>query len=132
MKTIKKMPSAGGTLQRLLRVLGAACTILSLSGCSAVGPDYVKPETEVSSAWYGELQDGLTNKAIDPQTLAQWWSTLEDPTLSSLMERAVRGNLDLKNARARVREARALEASIGPNCSPSSMQQDRPLKAATP
>ena len=108
MKTIKKMPSAGGTLWRFLRVLGAACTILSLCGCSAVGPDYVKPETEVPSTWYGELQDGLTNKAIDPQTLAQWWSTLEDPTLSSLMERAVRGNLDLKNARARVREARAL------------------------
>jgi multidrug efflux system outer membrane protein len=108
MKTIKKMPSAGGTLWRFLRVLGAACTILSLCGCSAVGPDYVKPETEVPSTWYGDLQDGLTNKAIDPQTLAQWWSTLEDPTLSSLMERAVRGNLDLKNARARVREARAL------------------------
>ena len=80
MKTIERMPSAGGTLQRLLRVLGAACTLLSLCGCSAVGPDYVKPETEVPSAWYSELQDGLTNTAIDPQTLARWWSTLEDPT----------------------------------------------------
>ena len=108
MKTTKKMPPAFGTLQRLLRVLGAACTILSLCGCSAVGPDYVKPETEVSSAWYSELQDGLTDAAIDPRTLAQWWSTLEDPTLSSIMEHAVRGNLDLRNARARVREARAL------------------------
>jgi len=108
MKTTKKMPPTFGTLQRLLRVLGAACTILSLCGCSAVGPDYVKPETEVSSAWYSELQDGLTDAAIDPRTLAQWWSTLEDPTLSSIMEHAVRGNLDLRNARARVREARAL------------------------
>ena len=108
MKTTKRMPSADGTLQRLLRVIGVACTLLSLCGCSAVGPDYVKPETELPSAWYSELQDGLTNTAIDPQTLAQWWSTLEDPALSSLMERAVRGNLDLKNARARVREARAL------------------------
>ncbi|MEJ2520256.1 MAG: efflux transporter outer membrane subunit, partial [Desulfuromonadales bacterium] len=108
MKNTKKMPPAGGTLQRLLRVLGAACTILSLCGCSAVGPDYVKPEPGVPSAWYGELQDGLTDTAIDPRTLAQWWSTLDDPTLSGLMVRAVRGNLDLKNARARVREARAL------------------------
>ncbi|MGA8239451.1 MAG: TolC family protein, partial [Desulfobacterales bacterium] len=108
MKAVKRMPSADGTLQRLMRVIGVACTLLSLCGCAAVGPDYVKPETEVPSAWTSELQDGLTNTAIDPQTLAQWWSTLEDPALSSLMERAVRGNLDLKNARARVREARAL------------------------
>ncbi len=108
MKTTKKLQPAFGTLQRLLHVLGAACTILSLCGCSAVGPDYVKPEPGVPSAWYGELQDGLTDTAIDPRTLAQWWSTLDDPTLSDLMVQAVRGNLDLKNARARVREARAL------------------------
>lgn len=102
------MPIAGVTLQGLLRALGAACTLLSLCGCSAVGPDYVKPEIELPPIWHSELQDGLTDAAIDPLTLAQWWSTLEDPALSSLMERAVRGNLDLKNARARVREARAL------------------------
>jgi NodT family efflux transporter outer membrane factor (OMF) lipoprotein len=110
MKAIRGILSNDGTLQRLLHVLGVACTILLLCGCSAVGPDYVKPETEISSAWHSELQDGLTSTAIDPQTLAQWWSTLEDPALTSLMERAVRGNLDLKNARARVREARALRS----------------------
>jgi NodT family efflux transporter outer membrane factor (OMF) lipoprotein len=44
---------------------------------------------------------------MDPQTLAVWWTTLNDPILSRLVERAVAGNLDLKKARARVREARA-------------------------
>lgn len=44
---------------------------------------------------------------MDPQTLASWWTTLNDPTLTNLIERAVRGNLDLKKAQARVREARA-------------------------
>ena len=44
---------------------------------------------------------------MDAQTLAAWWTTLSDPQLSRLIERAVTGNLDLKKARARVREARA-------------------------
>ena len=108
MNTINKRLSGGGDLHKIMCVIVAACTILYLCGCAAVGPDYVEPETELPSAWYSELQDGLTSTAIDPQTLAQWWSTLEDPALSNLMERAVRGNLDLKNARARIREARAL------------------------
>jgi outer membrane protein TolC len=44
---------------------------------------------------------------MDPQTLAAWWKTLNDPELSSLIDHAVLGNLDLKTAIARVREARA-------------------------
>jgi NodT family efflux transporter outer membrane factor (OMF) lipoprotein len=53
------------------------------------------------------LQDELTSKATDPQTLAAWWKTLDDPLLTSLIERTVAGNLDLKTAWAKVREARA-------------------------
>jgi NodT family efflux transporter outer membrane factor (OMF) lipoprotein len=43
----------------------------------------------------------------DPHVLASWWTTLHDPALSGLIERAVAGNLDLQQARARIREARA-------------------------
>jgi NodT family efflux transporter outer membrane factor (OMF) lipoprotein len=43
----------------------------------------------------------------DPEALAKWWTSLNDPELSSLIERTVSGNLDLKNAYARLREARA-------------------------
>ena len=39
--------------------------------------------------------------------MASWWTTLNDPILTSLIERAVQGNLDVKKAKARVREARA-------------------------
>lgn len=112
MKILKKLDDdhklAVRTGQKLLRVLGPIGMLLLLGGCPAVGPDYVKPDTGPPSAWYNELQDGLTDTAIDPRILAQWWSTLDDPALSGLMERAVSGNLDLKNASARVREARAL------------------------
>lgn len=81
--------------------------LLLLAGCAAVGPDYAPPEVSASTGWTAELEGGLNAEQIDPQRLAHWWTTLNDPTLSSLMERAVSGNLDLKEARARVREARA-------------------------
>ncbi|MDY6838904.1 MAG: efflux transporter outer membrane subunit [Thermodesulfobacteriota bacterium] len=81
--------------------------LLLLAGCVTVGPDYVPPEVSASAKWTAELEGGLNAEQIDPQTLAHWWTTLNDPTLSSLMERAVAGNLHLKEARARLREARA-------------------------
>lgn len=81
--------------------------ILMLAGCATVGPDYVPPDTPVSATWHTQLKGGLAAGEQDPQTLAAWWTTLNDPELSSLTGRAVSGNLDLKRARARVREARA-------------------------
>ncbi len=39
--------------------------------------------------------------------MVKWWKTLDDAVLTSLVERAVKGNLDLKLAQARVKEERA-------------------------
>ena len=86
-------------------VLGVV-TIFTIHGC-AVGPDYVRPETPTRQAWHTELKGGLTAEPMDPETLASWWKTLNDPTLSTLIHRTVSSNLDLKSARARVLEARA-------------------------
>ena len=80
---------------------------LILSGCAAVGPDYLPPDPTVLPAWHTPLEGGLTPGDMDPRMLANWWTTLNDPELSSLIERAVAGNLDLKKAGAKVREARA-------------------------
>ena len=87
--------------------LSLICGLLILTGCATVGPDYVRPDTSVSITWHTQLKDGLATDEIDPKTLAAWWSTLNDPELSSLIDRAVAGNLDLKKAGSRVREARA-------------------------
>jgi len=84
-----------------------ALMIVILAGCATVGPDYVPPKTSVSPTWYTQLKGGLTADEVDPETLGAWWNTLEDPELSGLIDRAVLGNLELKKARARVREARA-------------------------
>jgi NodT family efflux transporter outer membrane factor (OMF) lipoprotein len=84
--------------------------ILTLVGCAAVGPDYVAVEPVVEGKWHTDLQGGLTSDRMNAEALALWWTTLNDPELSSLEERAVKGNLDLKEAQARIREARALRA----------------------
>lgn len=84
-----------------------ALVMLCTGSCAMVGPDYSRPETTLSPGWSTPLKQAVTEGQTDPQTLASWWSVFGDSTLSSLMERAVRGNLDLKEARARVKEARA-------------------------
>ena len=42
-----------------------------------------------------------------PRDLSSWWKVLDDAMLTDFMERAISGNLDLKSARSRIREARA-------------------------
>jgi NodT family efflux transporter outer membrane factor (OMF) lipoprotein len=79
---------------------------VALAGC-AVGPDYVPPESSALPAWHSELKNGLAAQPVDPNVLASWWKSLDDPQLSGLIERAVAGNLDLQSAQARVRQAHA-------------------------
>jgi NodT family efflux transporter outer membrane factor (OMF) lipoprotein len=81
-------------------LLGCAIAV----GC-AVGPDYTPPEPEVPDAWHLELSRGLDEGQADLRT---WWTTLEDPILDGLIERAGAGNIDLRVALARVLEARAV------------------------
>ncbi|MCK9293594.1 MAG: efflux transporter outer membrane subunit [Desulfobulbaceae bacterium] len=85
----------------------AAAALLSLAGCAAVGPDYAPPQTSAPAGWHTELRQGLSAETRDPQLLAGWWTTLNDPLLTGLIIQAVNNNLDLKQATARVREARA-------------------------
>lgn len=81
--------------------------LLLLAGCTTVGPDYVPPKVSAPPQWTGEMGDGLTAEHADLQALATWWETLRDPVLTSLVDRAIEDNLDLRRAGARVREARA-------------------------
>jgi len=82
-------------------------TALILTGCAPVGPNYTTPDFPVTADWHSQLKRGLASEEMSSDTLASWWTTLNDKELSSLVERAVKGNLDLKSAYSRVREARA-------------------------
>ena len=77
-----------------------------LTACAVVGPDYQKPELRLAEQWHSPLLKGVQAEQADPRQLASWWEMLDDEQLSSLITRAVNGNLDLKTAAERVEQAR--------------------------
>ncbi len=93
------------------------CAVLT-GGCM-VGPNYRTPQTPAPKTWSGvAATQPSTHPSTQPSTqpagpttrpaqVAAWWKTLKDPTLDSLLTEAVRANLDLRIATARVRQARA-------------------------
>jgi len=92
----------------LSSLLSAVAIGLILIGCAAVGPDYTPIKPDAPEGWSAEMAGGLTATEPDTDTLAQWWTIFNDPELSSLEERAVKGNLELQTALSRIHEARAL------------------------
>jgi len=81
-------------MRKLFVLTGIA---LALGGC-AVGPDYVRPAVDTPPSWRmadAEAKD-LANTA--------WWGQFDDPVLDNLIRTALRENLDLQIASARVEE----------------------------
>jgi len=99
--------------------LGLFCLLTLLlalpAGC-AVGPKFRPPEAETPLIWDGQytVSPVLPSKTtIDPVTLVAWWRSFNDPVLSALVEQAIRANLDVRQAEARVRQARAARGVAG-------------------
>ena len=114
------LPQNDNTFRRQTRTGGLALIVclylMTVSGC-LVGPDFKPPQTQVPAAWI-ETATAQTPSVAQFQDLVHWWTTFNDPMLSSLMERAIQSNLDLKLAQARIRQARAARnvtaAGLGP------------------
>jgi NodT family efflux transporter outer membrane factor (OMF) lipoprotein len=122
------------SVQKKSRMIIILCTVITgflLSGCTAVGPDYVPPDIATPEKWSTSLTGGLSPEDMDPQKMASWWTTLQDPALTSLIQRAVTGNLDLRRARARVREARARRGITMANRFPTINTQGTVSKIST-
>ena len=69
-----------------------------------VGPNYEPPKAAVPESFHQQAGAAGISTAT---AVANWWTTLGDPELTALIERAVSANLDLKLASSRVLEARA-------------------------
>lgn len=77
--------------------------LVLVAGC-AVGPDYKAPAPKMPAAWRQPPDPAITPSEASVQ---RWWEVFGDATLSRLVARATTGNLDLKQAVARIKEARA-------------------------
>lgn len=97
-----RLPSAGW------RVSVMSSAIALLTACAAVGPDYREPPAlNVGAGWTPPL-----TRNLGEADLAHWWTELGDPVLDRLIDEALAQNLDLRQAAARVDEARALRQRI--------------------
>ncbi len=83
-------------------LLVAAASTLTLAAC-AVGPTYHAP-IEAPVAVVDADSTIVSTQPAEPT----WWRAFGDPELDSLVERALVANLDLRQAVARVDQARAL------------------------
>src|SRR6202044_1594596 len=57
----------------------------------------------------GSSGGGTSPAVLD---LASWWKSLDDPELDSLVDRAVKNNLDIEVALVRLQQARTYEAEV--------------------
>ncbi len=74
------------------------------AGCLKVGPDYARPKLDQPAPAGYQHAGALSGKY---QGRDQWWKEFGDERLSALVEEALRRNLDIKKAAARVLEYRA-------------------------
>jgi NodT family efflux transporter outer membrane factor (OMF) lipoprotein len=82
----------------------------ALSGC-AVGPDYRSPSMKMPQTFAAapSAAAAAQQPSIDA---SNWWKSLGDKELSTLVDRAIKANPQLEIALARVQEAREQEAVL--------------------
>ncbi len=91
-------PHQGG-----LARLGFVLVLLFLvSTCGKVGPNYVRPKTEVEPAWQ---EAGDKRVDTSPAEYRAWWQAFKDPALDRLITEAYQENLPLRVAGVRVLES---------------------------
>lgn len=94
-------------LLKLTKPSLAILSVLGLSACTTLGPDYVHPEqTALPSDW--SVEKAAQDTQQSEQKLQQWWQQFNDPTLTQLVEMASQQNLDLEAAGLRIVQARSL------------------------
>jgi NodT family efflux transporter outer membrane factor (OMF) lipoprotein len=84
----------------------AACV-----GACAVGPNYLTPSVAVPDT-FSAGEPGAAAREPASAASGQWWQTFGDAELDSLVDRAIRANLDIIIALNRVQEAREREVAV--------------------
>lgn len=102
------------------------CALLVLASC-AVGPDYQRPLSPISSAYDRQgysLQthdvDGVQQVfALNQAISSKWWELFQSPSLNKLIEKALRNSPDIEAAAASLRKAEQLADAAGANLYPA-------------
>ncbi len=82
----------GKSIMRSISALMTFFIGLQAAGCMKVGQDYETPTLSTPEKCSSEIIGGLSATPADKTALSQWWTTLNDPELNTLIERAIGGN----------------------------------------
>ena len=88
----------------LLYLSVASAILLMGTGCMKIGPDYHRPDTgiEMPRSYQHASTETTTSLPED-----RWWQVFGDHEINQLVEEALRNNLDIKKATARILEVRS-------------------------
>ena len=107
---------------RTLRSVTLASLGCALAGC-AVGPNFVKPKPDVPPQWSATAAangtEGAAHVNSERAQTVSWWSSFNDPKLTSLVQQSAAQNLDVKQAVLRIEEAQAQTAVVAGGLWPS-------------
>lgn len=100
---------------RLVPGLLAGALVAILSGCAAVGPNFVKPTPAAPDDWTswrsGDASLRIPTEAAQALP-TQWWLAFNDATLDALQRRAFDASPDLQTATLRFAQARAQRSTV--------------------
>ena len=80
-------------------------TLMGLNGCTPTRVSDRVPPLLVPERWHNASDSQTVSTSKD---LSQWWKGFGDPMLNDLIDQALVANHDLRLAKARVREAKAM------------------------
>jgi NodT family efflux transporter outer membrane factor (OMF) lipoprotein len=99
---------------KALRLVVFGC-VACLTAC-AVGPSYRAPRPDEPPSFAAKVDANSADAGAQPTgsspDLAAWWRALNDEELDSLVDRAVKSNLDIEIALDRLQQARTYEAVV--------------------
>jgi NodT family efflux transporter outer membrane factor (OMF) lipoprotein len=95
-------------------------TILGLAFVATVADcQSIQPQLAAEQNWKTAPAGGEVARPADNAALAHWWTVFNDPVLTSLEERALKSNFDLRTALSSIEQARANRFSASGSLLPS-------------
>lgn len=92
-----------------------AATLLAMP----VTAQSIRSQLATEQSWKTSPSGGEVARPVDEASLSHWWTVFNDPLLTSLEERALKSNLDLRTALASIEQARANRLSASGSLFPS-------------
>lgn len=92
-------------MQRYFLISTVGIMLTGLIGCINLGPNYQRPDVNIEIPEF--YQSDSIKSTADAVITDRWWQDFNDPELNRLVEEVLLRNWDLKQAAARILEARA-------------------------